>query len=319
MDLLTDLLHSAGMHRRVLDLHPLVPGTAVRFPCERSIGFHVVTRGPVWVHPPAPAEPLALLTGDIAVMARGCHHLLSMSPSLEGQAVVTVSGTWGEAAARDPAEAPVPSAAAVVSGAYQFWNPPLHPLFDELPGWFVLPAADMPRLGSLALSVTLLGDEARRGDGVESLGRDALVHGLLDVLFVQLLREIVARHGRVGWSRAMRDPPVRRAVALMQADPAHPWTLESLAQAAGLSRTALAERFREAMGETPLAHLRTLRLQRAMQLLGDPRRKLEEVAQAVGYQDAFGFSKAFKRAVGLSPGEFRRRDTAERALPWRWA
>jgi transcriptional regulator GlxA family with amidase domain len=147
-----------------------------------------------------------------------------------------------------------------------------------------------------------------------------LVHGLLDVLFVQLLREIVARRGGAGrgWSQAVHDPAVRRAVALLQADVARPWTLDLLAHEAGLSRTTLAEKFRAAMGDTPLAHLRVLRLQKAMQLLGEPRRKLDEVAQAVGYQDAFGFSKAFKRAVGLSPGEFRRRDAAERTSPWRW-
>jgi AraC-like DNA-binding protein len=218
--------------------------------------------------------------------------------------------------------------ASVVSGAYQLWHVPLHPLFAELPDWFVLPAAEMPRLGPLALAMAMLADEAGAagaagaGDGnpAARLGSDVLVHGLLDVLFVQLLREIVARRGLAGrgWSHAMRDAAVHRAVALLQADLARPWTLESLAQAAGLSRTTLAERFRATMGDTPLAHLRTLRLQKAMQLLGEPRRKLDEVAQAVGYQDAFGFSKAFKRAVGVSPGEFRRRDAAERASPWRW-
>jgi AraC-like DNA-binding protein len=167
----------------------------------------------------------------------------------------------------------------------------------------------------------MLADEAGRAhDGAASLGSDVLVHGLLDVLFVHLLRELVARRGGAGsgWSQAVRDAAIHRAVALLQADVARPWTLELLAQEAGLSRTALAEKFRDAMGETPLAHLRTLRLQKAMQLLGEPRRKLDEVARAVGYQDAFGFSKAFKRAVGVSPGEFRRRDAAERASPWRW-
>jgi transcriptional regulator GlxA family with amidase domain len=111
---------------------------------------------------------------------------------------------------------------------------------------------------------------------------------------------------------------VHRALALMQGDPARAWTLEGLASEAGLSRTGLAERFREAMGETPLAHLRTLRLQAAMRLLGQTDQTLEQVAQAVGYQDAFSFSKAFKREVGLSPREFRRRDEADRALAYRF-
>ena len=314
MDLLTDLLQQAGLHRRLLDLRHLAPGGALRFPCERSIGLHVVRQGPVYLHADSAGGTLALGSGDIALMARGCTHVLSLQPTAPDPATLVD--------AMAPATPALPGAAAqVISGAYQLWHTPLHPLFAELPDWFVLTAAEMPRLGPLALAASMLADEAGRAhDGAASLGSDVLVHGLLDVLFVHLLRELVARRGGAGsgWSQAVRDAAIHRAVALLQADVARPWTLELLAQEAGLSRTALAEKFRDAMGETPLAHLRTLRLQKAMLLLGEPRRKLDEVARAVGYQDAFGFSKAFKRAVGVSPGEFRRRDAAERASPWRW-
>jgi AraC-like DNA-binding protein len=332
MDLLSDVLQQAGLQRRLLDLRHLPAATALRFPCDRSMGFHVVTVGRVWIHPPAPAEPLALAAGDIAFMARGCVHLLATVPAIEGLVPRPVAGTWGVPAApmaAPTAAAPMAAAAtapqaSVISGAYQLWHTPLHPLFAELPDWFVLPAAETPRLAPLSLAMALLAEEAGRVADAAApaamLGSDVLVHGLLDVLFVQLLREIVARRGQAGrgWSQAVRDPAVHRAVALLQADLARPWTLALLAQAAGLSRTTLAEKFRSAMGDTPLAHLRMLRLQKARQLLAEPRRKLDEVAQAVGYQDAFGFSKAFKRAVGVSPGEFRRRDAAERGLPWRW-
>jgi AraC-like DNA-binding protein len=320
MDLLSDVLQQSGLQRRLLDLRHLPAATALRFPCERSMGFHVVTAGRVWVHAPGLAEPLALAAGDVAFMGRGCVHVLATEPRLEGLEPQPIARTWGAA---------LPAAAAgqasIVSGAYQLWHTPLHPLFAELPAWFVLPAAQVPRLSPLGLAMALLVQESESAgraaaEPAATLGSDVLVHGLFDVMFVQLLREIVAQRGLAGhgWSHAVRDPAVHRAVALLQADVARPWTLELLAQEAGLSRTTLAERFRAAMGDTPLAHLRTLRLQKAMQLLGDPRRKLDEVAQAVGYQDAFGFSKAFKRAVGVSPGEFRRRDATDRASPWRW-
>jgi len=67
-----------------------------------------------------------------------------------------------------------------------------------------------------------------------------------------------------------------------------------------------------------LNHLRAIRMQRAMHLLAETEQGLEAVAAAVGYQDAFGFSKVFKRTTGMSPREFRQRDRAERALPWRF-
>ena len=88
MDLLTDLLQQAGLRRRLLDSRRLAAGAALQFPCERSMGLHVVTQGQAWVHAPSLDEPLALAAGDIAVMARGCHHVLATQPVLHaGQAI----------------------------------------------------------------------------------------------------------------------------------------------------------------------------------------------------------------------------------------
>jgi AraC-like DNA-binding protein len=309
LDLLTDLLSQAGLRRRLLGQRRVPPGVALRFPCEKSIGLHVVTKGELHVHAPGLDAPLTLRAGDLALMARGCEHFLSLGPTVNGLPVQTI----GADDSTSPAEL---ESTSVVGGAYQLWNTPLHPFFHEMPAWFVLRADELPKLGPLALTVGLLLDELHQ----RQLGAETVLNGLMDVVFTYLLREMLARHSQAehGWALAVRDPQVRRALALMQGEPARAWTLESLALEAGLSRTALAERFRQAMGDTPLAHLRTLRLQAAMQLLGSTEQTLEQVAQAVGYQDAFGFSKAFKREVGLSPREFRRRDEADRVLAYRF-
>jgi AraC-like DNA-binding protein len=306
-DLLADLLRDTGLRRRVLGLHGLSPAVALRFPCDRSIGLHLVLRGPVYVHGAGLAGPLALESGDVAVIARGCGHHLSVRGQIDGQEVQFIGA--------DADDAPPSDAGRVISGAYQFWNAPLHPFFAELPAWTVLRAATLPKLGPLALSTGLLEAELSGGEP----GRSIIVHGLLDVMFAYAMREVGARCAQAGagWSQASRDPQIHRVLALMQEDCAYPWTLEELAQRTGLSRTALAQRFRDTMGDTPLNHLRTLRMQRAMQLLSETGQRLEAVAAAVGYQDAFGFSKVFKRTVGLSPREFRQRDAAERHLPWR--
>ncbi len=306
MDLLSDILQDAGLRRRVLGLHA-IPGDAVlRFPCERSIGLHVVMQGPVHVHAPQLAEPLALAAGDLAVMARGCDHALSVGPRLAGLKPQTIGQTPGPAGT---------GTSVVVGGAYQLWNQPLHPFFAELPPWTVLRAEARPRLGPLALAAGLMESEIRSGEP----GADTLVQALLDVVFTYALREIAAERGQAGhgWSHAVRDAQVRRALTLMHERCAHPWTLDDLAQQAGLSRTALAERFRDAMGDTPLNHLRLLRMQRAMRLLAETDLKLETVAAEVGYQDAFSFSKVFKRTVGVPPKTFRQRDAADRDHPWR--
>lgn len=308
MDLLTDILQTAGLQRRVLGLRTMAADVALRFPCDRSIGLHVVVQGPVHLHAPTLAEPLALSTGDVAFMARGCDHALSVAPRLAGLRLQTI-GTEP-----DP-EPPGAGLSVVVGGAYQLWNAPLHSFFAELPPWTVLRADARPRLGPLALAAGLMEQEIRAGEP----GADTLVQSLLDMIFTYALREIAADRAEagLGWNHAVRDPQVRRTLTLMHENSAHPWTLEDLARQVGMSRTSLAERFRTAMGDTPLNHLRVLRMQRAMRLLTETDHKLEAVAAEVGYQDAFSFSKVFKRTVGVSPKAFRERDAGEKSHPWR--
>jgi AraC-like DNA-binding protein len=248
--------------------------------------------------------------GDVALMTRGCDHVLATAavlppeplPRAQLAEVAEVLEGGGDCA--------------VVSGAYQLWNPPLHPLFAALPAWTILPAAVRPPRSPLAPLVDLLAAEAAR----DAPAAETIVHGLLDATFGYLLRELLAAHEHAatpGWPRAIGHDRVRRAITLLHADTARDWTLDALAREVSLSRSALAQQFRAATGDTPLNYLRGLRMQRAMRLLGESDRPLDAVAAEVGYRDAFGFSKVFKRLVGIAPRDWRRRDLAERAAPGR--
>ena len=312
MDLLTDLLQQAGLKRRLLDLRRLDATIALQFPCDKSLGLHVVTHGNIYIHAPTLPEPLKLQAGDIALMARGCNHFVSMQASTQPKQLVSVAEPWMEQLDINVAKE---TSSAVISGAYQFWNTPVHPFFQEMPNWFVLRSDNLPRLGPLALTVALLDEEVNQ----RHLGADTIVHGLLDVIFTYLLREMVSQLGASGasWSHAVADAQVRKAVSLMHKDCARQWSLEGLASSAGLSRTGLAERFRTAMGDTPLSYLRKLRMQRAMKILSETDKTLVQIAMEVGYHDAFSFSKVFKRTVGVAPREFRRKDLKEMASNWR--
>lgn len=307
-DPLSSVLRTTGFARRLLDLSDLAHSRALRFPCQRSVGLHLILSGPVYLHTPELLEPLCLGSGDVAVLGRGHDHLLSTQPALDGVPIDQIR--LSSSGVPDPA-------ATVLSGAYQFWHAPLHPFFAEMPVLTVLRASELPRLDPLALISGLLADELRAGDAP---GAGIAMEGLLDVVFTYALRHVIARcaQSQAGWSQAQRDPQIGRVLTLMHEETTHPWTLEQLARRAGLSRTALAERFRETMGDTPLNHLRTVRMQRAVQLLTETDRPLEAVATAVGYQDAFSFSKVFKRSVGLSPKAFRQRDADDRQSLWRF-
>ncbi|RQR29672.1 AraC family transcriptional regulator [Burkholderia sp. Bp9142] len=308
MDILSDILHVAGLQCRLLDMHALSPGDALRFPCERSFGLHTVTRGQAFVHAPNLDEPLALLAGDMVLMARGSVHLLSLDrqPPACTSAIPVADFPGAERRA-----VPVHGSTLVISAAYQLWHEPLHPFLRSLSPWFVIRGNTLQQLSALPLTIGLLDREL----GDRALGATSATHGLLDALFVFALREIAEREhpsGAPGWHHAIADRSIREALTFMHGNLSHGWTLEELARQTGLSRSALAERFRNALGDTPLSHLRTLRMQKAMQLLSDTQQSLEQVAQAVGYQDAFGFSKVFKRSTGQSPSQFRKQDALEK-------
>ncbi|UMG92086.1 helix-turn-helix transcriptional regulator [Nocardioides sp. TF02-7] len=101
-----------------------------------------------------------------------------------------------------------------------------------------------------------------------------------------------------------------QVLGLMHGRPAHPWTVGSLADAAGISRAALARRFTDVMGEPPMAYLTGWRLALAADLLSDPEATIASVARQVGYSTPFALSAAFKRERGMSPQQYRLRDVS---------
>jgi len=109
-----------------------------------------------------------------------------------------------------------------------------------------------------------------------------------------------------GWLRAIFDPKIGAALKAMHERIENPWTVETLAAAAGMSRSAFALRFKELLGETPLEYLTNWRMYKATGLLQGNDRKLLEVAKSVGYDSDAAFSKAFKRVLGTAPREYRR-------------
>jgi len=93
----------------------------------------------------------------------------------------------------------------------------------------------------------------------------------------------------------------------MHAKPGHSWTVAQLAAAARMSRSPFAARFRETVGEAPLAYLTRWRMHLASGLLEDGALGIKEVADRVGYGSEASFSKAFKSFAGVPPGRWRER------------
>ncbi len=178
-----------------------------------------------------------------------------------------------------------------------------NPLFAALPPLILLRGTEPDVQRWLAPSVDIIRAEIDS----DLQGSRTVLRRMADVLFIQALRAYAARHrAAAGWLRGLGDPRVAKALVLMHQRYAEPWTLESLARAAGASRTGLAVKFRELVGEAPMAYLARWRITRAANSLRNERLSLARVAESVGYQSDAVFSKAFRRVTGVSPGRYRR-------------
>ena len=133
-------------------------------------------------------------------------------------------------------------------------------------------------------------------------GASLAAHHLAHMMLLQALRLYLSRQtgDQVGWFYALADPQLSAAIGAMHADPAHRWTLDVLAGRAGLSRSTLAQRFREKVGETPIAYRTRWRMMLAGERLANGREPLARTARSLGLESENAFNTAFKRVMGYS-------------------
>ncbi|NUW45976.1 AraC family transcriptional regulator [Nonomuraea rhodomycinica] len=279
----------------------LDPPWSLRVQDEAPLTLAALVRGTAWVVPDAGA-PVRLSPGEVALL-RGPHpYTVADDPATPPQIVIhpgqrctTLDGeavyqsmelgvrTWGN----DPDGSTV-----LITGTYQMDGEISRRLLDALPPLLVRPGG--PVIG-------LLGAEIVRDDP----GQEVVLDRLLDLLLISTLRSWLNDDDAPAWYRAQSDPVVGRALRMMHHNPAHPWTVASLAAAAGVSRASLARRFTELVGEPPMAFLTDWRLALAADLLREPDATIGSVARKVGYGSSFALSAAFKRVRGISPQEHR--------------
>ena len=200
----------------------------------------------------------------------------------------------------------------IISGCFKFDRMSSKFLSRLLPQ-VILVKADQARGLALNTTMQLLASETAEG----APGSKVVADRLAEVLFIQCIRAHIALHPDThnsGWLRAVFDPKIGAALNAMHERVDNPWTVETLAAAAGMSRSAFALRFKELLGETPLEYLTNWRMYRATGLLQRGDRKVLEIARSVGYDSDAAFSKAFKRVLGVAPREFRRTASVEAEL-----
>jgi AraC-like DNA-binding protein len=269
---------------------------------DHLMSYHVVTHGSCWACP-LDGEPVELRAGDVVVFPHGDAHAMCSAPGMrhapdvgrfrqpdDGQLPFTLS-------VGEPQEDP----AHLVCGFLGCDAGPFNPLLEALPRVIRVNDQQGGAIGAF-VQFALAESKQRRIGGEIVLGR------LSELMFVDVVRRYLETlpEDRTGWLAGLRDRFVGRALTALHRDPAQAWTLESLAREVGLSRSALAERFTQFVGQPPMQYLTNWRMQLAASLLLSGKDGVAEIAGCVGYESEAAFSRAFKKVVGTPPSQWRR-------------
>ncbi len=307
VDVFGDLCRGVRAHGSLFGSSQLTAPWALRFVDGAPLTLCAVIGGSGWLVP-QDGDPVRMRDGD-TVVVKGPEPFTFVDeldtpaePVDCGEfcAVPELGGTRHRLGWADAADA---AGTTLVVGAYPVRGEISRRLLDALPAVLHMPCGGAdPVLDHLAAEVAQ-----------DVPGQQVVLDRLLDWMLVCTLRSWFDRPDAAppAWWTAQRDPLVGDALRLLHAEPAAPWTVASLASRIGVSRSTLAKRFSELVGEPPLTYLTGWRMTLAMDLLIEQQdATVREVARAVGYSDPFTFSAAFKRHRGVNPSEFRRRSTA---------
>lgn len=309
MDAVAGLLDGPRARGAFLLRSSLNPPWSLRIEDQAPLTVMAMVRGDAWVLP-EDGEPVAVRQGDVAVFRGPDPYTVADHPGTppqvaiqpgqecvvltpEGEELVDSLGygvrTWGNAGE---------GATVTLTGTYQLDGEISQRLLRALPPLLLLRDQDWD-----SPIIPLLADEIVKDEP----GQEAVLDRLLDLLLIAVLRAWFARPQAEApeWYRASSDPVVGHALRLMHHNPAHPWTVATLARETGVSRAALARRFNDLVGEPPMTFLTGWRIALAADLLLEPGATIGSVADQVGYGSPFALSTAFKRLRGISPQQHR--------------
>ena len=269
---------------------------------ERFGVFHAILRGSC-ILSRAGQRPITLAAGDVVVYPRAVDHGLADSPATEMMSIVALlrRGQTHEDIHAQMASGDGP-ATTMLCGYFSYDRGGVHPLLEDLPSELILQDRRGPTKERIDMTIRFIASEAEN----VGPGHPVVLTRLTDILFIQVVRSWIANgHGSAGWMKALADEPTRAALAAIHSEPNHAWTVESLSSIAKMSKSAFSRRFHQLVGHPPLGYLTRWRLQLACEDLRSSGMRTLEIAERAGYSSEAAFSRAFRRYVGVTPGQYR--------------
>lgn len=270
---------------------------------KRLILFHIIAEGRCWLRSSS-GEQLEACAGEVIVLPYGEQHVVGSTANVAPIPIGSILSTppWDRFPVVQYGGGGAPMK--MVCGYLHCEDPIFDPVVRALPSVFSVRPPDGPAAAWVTASIqyALDASEGRRS------ASPAMATRLPELLFAEVLRLYLESTPprRVGWLSALRDPVVGPALRELHVDPAHHWTVDELARRAACSRSVLTERFGRLLGRAPMQYLADWRLQLAAGLLRETTLSVAAVAFRVGYESEEAFNRAFKRAMGRPPAQWRR-------------
>jgi AraC family transcriptional activator of mtrCDE len=282
-DLLSDLLGAYQLSAKVFAQPLVCGGWRVDTNGVASTQFHLLVRGTCFLHMAHLPRPLPMRPGDLVMVPDGAWHILSADPLAAAEP------------ARGVTEGPH---TALLCGALAVPDAARKALFSLLPPALIVRASEAnERFGHL---VRLIVEESVAAEA----GSRVLLDGLSNALLTMTLREHF-RHATTTETRgvlaAAHDKRLGALISAIHRDPGRAWSVETMLELAPVSRSALMERFRQLVGDSPMGYVMQLRMIRAQHLLADPAIPRAAVPALVGYQNEAAFRRALRRFAGTAP------------------
>lgn len=305
MDVLDDILDTLNLKGILYFRTDFTPPWAVTVPdLGQAARFHLVVQGGCHVDF-ASGDSVDLGPGDIVLIPRGRSHVLADRPGRDApplERVLESAGFEGHGVFvvgdSDPR-----ASTQMICGHFSFRGGADHPLLRALPEYLVTTTAARARRPWLDEILRLVAQRVFS----DEMGSNTAVTRLSEIVFIELLRNGIDQSEDLkSLLEAFGDRQIGRALELIHEQPAHPWTVETLAARVAMSRSRFAERFKDLVGTGPMAYLLDWRLQKALSLLDGSRASVKQVASQTGYQSPAAFSRAFSGRFGLTPSEYRR-------------
>jgi AraC-like DNA-binding protein len=272
---------------------------SIQFPRHEGIKCYAVVSGQCWLSVEGVPDAVRLRTGDCFLLPSGRPFRLASDLTLtpiDALTILRTSRNSGIASWNGGGDC------LILGGHFVFSGSDAGILLGALP-----PIAHIRKESDKAALRWSL-DRMRQELGERQPGGFLIAQHLAHMMLVQALRLHLAEglSGGVGWLFALANKQMSAAISAMHEDPAHGWTLQKLAECAGMSRSTFALRFKETVGASPMDYLTRWRMLLAGDRLANSSDPISVIALSLGYESESAFSTAFKRVMGCSPRQYSR-------------